>query len=76
MFAEHDMNVDPTQNINYLNEVFDNNPPDHFTVKIMAGGQHGFYKVKDRCVSWEDAEKQSFDADFQNEIEEWVSKVF
>jgi dienelactone hydrolase len=75
LFAEHDINVNPEQNIDHLNKVFDNNPPANFTIKIMPGGQHGFYRVSDRCVSWETAEKQPFDPEFQNEVRNWLMKL-
>lgn len=72
LFAEHDINVNPEQNIEHLHRIFDNKPPANFTVKTMPAGQHGFYVVSDRCVSWEIAEKQSFDPQFQNEIRSWL----
>jgi dienelactone hydrolase len=75
LFAEHDINVNPEQNIDHFNKVFDNNPPANFTIKTMPGGQHGFYRVSDRCVSWETAEKQPFDPEFQNEVRNWLMKV-
>jgi pimeloyl-ACP methyl ester carboxylesterase len=55
LFAEHDINVDPEQNIQHFNKLFNNNPPDNFSIKVMDGGQHGFYKVTDRCVDWNTA---------------------
>lgn len=75
LFAEHDINVDPEQNIRHFNQLFDNSPPDNFTIKVMEGGQHGFYKVKDRCVSWDDAVLQPFDPDFQEEIRQWLLEL-
>jgi dienelactone hydrolase len=75
LFAEHDINVNPEQNIDHFNKVFDNHPPANFTIKIMPGGMHGFYIVSDRCVSWETAEKQPFDPEFQNEVRNWLMKL-
>ena len=75
LFAEFDMNVDPNENINHLNQLFENNVPDFITVKTMPQGQHGFYKVENRCVSWDQAEKNGFDSDFKNEIKEWVNQL-
>ena len=75
LFAEHDINVNPEQNIDHFNKVFDNNPPANFTFKTMPGGQHGFYVVSDGCVSWETAEKQPFDPQFQNEIRNWLAQL-
>ena len=72
LFAEHDINVDPDQNIAHFNKVFDDNPPDNFSIEVMTGGQHGFYIVKDRCVDWPTAEKQPFDPQFQESIRQWV----
>lgn len=72
LFAEHDINVDPNQNIAHFNEVFDDNPPDNFTIEVMQSGQHGFYIVKDRCVDWTTAEKQPFGPQFQESIRRWV----
>ncbi len=72
LFAEHDTNVPPEQNIEHLNELFNNRPPSNFTVKVMQGGQHGFYQVADRCVDWDTASKQPFDPQFQDEIRSWV----
>ena len=75
LFAEYDINVNPGQNIDHFNKVFDNNPPPNFTIKTMPSGQHGFYIVSDRCVSWETAEQQPFDPEFQNEIRNWLGKL-
>jgi len=75
LFAEHDINVNPEQNIDHFNKVFDNNPPANFTIKTMPGGQHGFYVVSDGCVSWESAEKQPFDPPFQNEVRNWIVQL-
>jgi dipeptidyl aminopeptidase/acylaminoacyl peptidase len=75
LFAQYDINVPPDQNIGHFNELFENNPPTNFTIKVMPGGQHGFYKVTDRCVDWSTAEQQHFDIHFQNEIREWLLEL-
>ena len=75
LFAEHDINVDPEQNIEHFNHLFDNTTPDNFTIKVMEGGQHGFYKVSDRCVGWDIAMQQPFDPLFQNEVRNWLIKL-
>ena len=75
LFAEHDINVKPEQNIQHFNNVFDNKPPNNFTIKVMQGGQHGFYKVSDRCVDWDTAMQQPFDAQFQNEVRGWLIQL-
>ena len=75
LFAEFDINVDPKENIDHLNQIFENKIPDNITVKTMSKGQHGFYKVENRCVPWDEAEKNDFDSKFQNQIAEWVSKL-
>lgn len=72
LFAEFDINVNPEENINHLNLVFENKIPENFTVKIMANGQHGFYKVENGCVPWEEAAKNDFDRHFQAEIRDWL----
>ena len=72
LFAEHDINVDPEQNIEHFNTLFDNSPPDNFTIKVMEGGQHGFYIVEDRCVDWEIATSKPFDPQFQKSIRRWL----
>ena len=72
LFAEYDINVDPQENIDHLNQIFDGQVPDNFSVKTMPKGQHGFYKVENRCVPWEEAEKNDFDSNFQSQISEWV----
>ena len=41
----------------------------------MAKGQHGFYKVENACVPWEEAEKNDFDPEFQSQISNWVSTL-
>ena len=75
LFAEFDINVDPKENIDHLNQIFENKIPDNITVKTMSKGQHGFYKVENRCVPWDEAEKNDFDSNFQNQIAEWVSEL-
>jgi dipeptidyl aminopeptidase/acylaminoacyl peptidase len=72
LFAEHDINVPPDQNIKHFNQLFEENPPPNFTIKVMPGGQHGFYKVTDRCVDWGTAEQQPFDPQFQDQIRQWL----
>ena len=72
LFAEHDVNVPPKQNISHLDAVFENDPPANFTVKVMQGGQHAFYKVDNRCIDWETATQQPFDTEFRNEIRNWL----
>ena len=75
LFAEHDINVNPDQNIQHFNEVFDGNPPDNFNIEVMKNGQHGFYVVNDRCVDWATAEKQPFDPQFQKLIRQWLIEL-
>lgn len=75
LFAEYDINVDPEQNIQHFNRLFANEPPVNFTIKIMKGGQHGFYKVADRCVDWDTATQQAFDPGFQDEVRDWLSNL-
>lgn len=75
LFAEHDLNVDPEQNIDHFDQLFDNNPPDNFTIKVMESGQHGFYIVTDRCVDWNTAEQQAFDSGFQDQVRSWLIQL-
>lgn len=75
LFAEYDINVDPGQNIQHFNQLFQDNPPDNFTIKVMEGGQHGFYKVENRCVDWDTAMQQAFDPGFQDEIRIWLTNL-
>lgn len=75
LFAEYDINVDPEENIRHFNQLFDNRPPDNFTIKVMEGGQHGFYKVENRCVDWDTAMQQAFDPVFREEIRIWLTKL-
>jgi len=75
LFAEFDINVDPKENIDHLNQIFENELPNNITVKTMPKGQHGFYKVENRCVPWDEAEKNDFDSNFQNQIKEWLSEL-
>jgi dipeptidyl aminopeptidase/acylaminoacyl peptidase len=75
LFAEHDINVNPEQNIEHFNNLFENRPPDNFMIKVMKGGQHGFYIVTDKCVDWDTASQQSFDPLFQDEVRSWLKKL-
>ena len=75
LFAEFDINVDPKENIDHLNHIFDNRIPNNITVQTMPKGQHGFYKVENRCVPWDEAVKNDLDSNFQNQIKEWVSNI-
>jgi dipeptidyl aminopeptidase/acylaminoacyl peptidase len=75
LFAEYDINVPPDQNIGHFNQLFEDNPPANFTIKVMQGGQHGFYKVADRCVDWDTASQQPFDSEFRESIKRWVKKL-
>ncbi|MFY0690064.1 MAG: prolyl oligopeptidase family serine peptidase [Cyclobacteriaceae bacterium] len=75
LFGEYDVNVDPVENITYLNKVFDGNIPDNFTIDVMSQGHHCFYQVENRCVPWEVAIKQPFDSEFQGRISDWLAKT-
>lgn len=75
LFAEYDINVDPEQNIRHFNQLFNDSPPDNFTIKVMGEGQHGFYKVENRCVDWDTAMQQAFDPGFQEEIRIWLTNL-
>ncbi len=75
LFAEFDINVDPEENLEHLNQVFEDKVPGNFTLKTMSKGQHGFYKVENACVPWEEAEKNDFDPEFKNQISSWVSTL-
>jgi len=75
LFAEFDINVDPKENIDHLNHIFEYKIPNNIAVLTMPKGQHGFYKVENRCVPWDQAEKNDFDSNFQNQIKEWVSNI-
>ncbi|MDH5400210.1 MAG: prolyl oligopeptidase family serine peptidase [Cyclobacteriaceae bacterium] len=75
LFAEHDMNVPPVQNNAHFNRLFENNPPENFTIAVMPGGMHGFYQVENRCVSWEEAMKRPFDPEFQEVVKQWLEET-
>lgn len=75
LFGEYDINVDPHENITHLNQIFEGQVPDNFSIQTMPKGQHGFYKVENRCIPWEEAEKNGFDSNFQNQIREWVRSL-
>jgi alpha/beta superfamily hydrolase len=72
LFGEFDINVDPEINIKHLKNVFDNEVPENITCMTMPGGNHGFYKVENKCVDWDTAAKSDFDPEFQNEIRKWL----
>lgn len=75
LFGEFDINVDPSENILHLNQIFENKIPKNMTVKTMPKGQHGFYKVENQCVPWEEAVKNEFDSNFKNQITDWVKNL-
>ena len=41
----------------------------------MPKGNHGFYKVENKCVDWDAAVKNGFDPEFQNEIRLWLKEL-
>ncbi|MDN3642325.1 DUF418 domain-containing protein [Lutimonas halocynthiae] len=75
LFGEFDINVDPELNVEHLKEIFNDEVPRNISHKTMPLGNHGFYKVENKCVDWDTAAKGSFDAEFQNEIKEWLSSL-
>ena len=75
LFGEFDINVDPQININHLNTLFDHEIPKNISYKIMPKGNHGFYKVENKCVDWDTAAKNGFDPEFQNEIRQWLKEL-
>lgn len=74
LFAEYDNNVDAQQNQEHLDNLFQDEVPANFQVEVMPGGQHGFYKVANRCVSWEEATTKPFDPEFQKKIAKWLTE--
>ena len=75
LFGEFDINVDPELNVKYLSEIFNDEVPMNISYKTMPLGNHGFYKVENKCVDWDTAAKGSFDAEFQNDIKEWLASL-
>ena len=70
-----DNDIDINDQAKIENQIFENNIPANIVVKTMPKGQHGFYKVENRCVPWNEAEKNDFDSNFQNHIKDWVSEL-
>ncbi len=52
VYAENDDQVSPVPNINRLNDIFDGNVPEHFSVVTIDGASHAFRVVDDPCESW------------------------
>ena len=75
LFGEFDIKVDPELNVEHLKEIFNDEVPKNISHKTMPLGNHGFYKVENKCVDWDNAAKGSFDSNFQNEIKEWLSSL-
>ena len=71
VFAENDYYVYPGWALGALNEMFDHNIPDNFSLEIIPGANHDF-KLADKCASASETEKAPYSQYFQQMFKAWV----
>ena len=70
-FAENDSDVYPGWAIGALNETFNQEIPDNFSLQIIPGANHEF-RMAEMCTPLEEAEKAEYSQYFQQVFKNWM----
>ena len=73
IYAENDDQVTPAPNINRINEIFDNDVPEHIRVAVIENASHAFRLVNDPCESWENPESQEQSEQLFDVLHTWLA---
>ena len=71
-FAENDTDVYPGWAIGTLNETFDHQIPENFSLQIIPGADHDFKLTNDMCESAEIRAQSNYSEYFQSVFESWI----
>jgi uncharacterized protein len=74
IYAEHDDQVTPSINIDRMNEIFDNNLPEHIGVITIDGSSHAFRLVSNPCESWVNPEEQKQSKQLIEVLNQWLEE--
>jgi pimeloyl-ACP methyl ester carboxylesterase len=72
VYAENDDQVSPTLNVDRMNDIFDDDMPEHLTVVVIDNATHAFRLVNDPCESWVDVEEQVQSEQLTEVLEAWL----
>ena len=70
-FAENDADVYPGWAIGALNETFNQNVPENFSLQIIPGANHEF-KMAEMCASPDEVAKAEYSSYFQQVFKNWI----
>lgn len=73
VYAENDDQVTPAPNIDRMNEIFNNDVPEHFSVVVIDGATHAFRLVNDPCESWVNPEEQEQSGQLIAVLNDWLT---
>jgi len=74
VYAENDDQVTPSQNIDRMNEIFNNDVPEHLSSVIIDGASHAFRLVNDPCESWVNVEEQVQSEQLTEVLHSWLTE--
>ena len=57
-----------------MNEIFDNNPPEHFSMVVIDDATHAFRLVNDPCESWVNVEEQVQSEQLIEVLDSWLAE--
>jgi pimeloyl-ACP methyl ester carboxylesterase len=72
VYAENDDQVTPSVSIDRMNEIFNNNIPEHFSVVVIDDASHAFRLVNDPCQSWVNPEEQEQSKQLTEVLNTWL----
>lgn len=74
VYAENDDQVTPAPNIDRMNEIFDNDVPEHFHVAVIDDASHSFRLVNDPCESWVNPGQQEQSEQLSQVLHTWLAE--
>jgi len=74
IYAENDDQVTPSVSIDRMNEIFDNNIPENFSVVVLDDATHAFRLVNDPCESWVNPEEQEQSEQLTEVLHSWLTE--
>lgn len=75
VYAENDDQVTPSLNINWMNEIFNNDVPEHLSTVVIDGASHAFRLVNDPCESWVNVEEQAHSEQLTEVLNTWLMEL-
>jgi pimeloyl-ACP methyl ester carboxylesterase len=72
IYGENDDQVTPQWSLNRLDELFDGNPPEHFTTVVLDDATHAFRLVDDPCESWVNVPEQPRSEELTVVLNDWL----